>query len=330
MDLVTGASGFVGPHLVRALAMRGRVVRCLVRDRARVPELSSLGAEVMASELFDEAAFARALVGVSRVYHLAGGGKVSADGPLGLSQLRSSNVAPLEALLRAAAGLPIERIVHFSSISAMGIKLDARLDEDTPCEPKTPHEVAKLESENVALSAWKRDRLPVVVLRPSQIYGPGDVRSDIPKLVRLARHGLVPLFGAGRGLVPWVFVSDVVDAAILAAESDAAPGRVYIVSDIDSYRFGDVVSVIAKALGRKRGGFSVPDALAAPAVRALELSCRAVGWDAPFTRHRLSSLSGRRLYSVERARRELGYAPRVGLMEGMERTVRWYIERGIA
>src|SRR5258708_2433780 len=194
--------------------------------------------------------------GVERVYHLAGGGKVSTSSDEGLADLRAANVAPLDAVLRTARAAGVRRVVHFSSISAMGVRLGERLDEGSPCAPTTPHEIAKYESEQVALRAH-RDGLPVVVLRPSQIYGPGDERSEILKLVRLARYGAVPLFGGGEGLVPWVFISDVVDAALAAAERAEAPGRTYIVSDDDSYRFADVVRSIGRSLGRERGGVGI-------------------------------------------------------------------------
>jgi len=212
----------------------------------------------------------------------------------------------------------------------MGVQLDARLDEDSPCQPRTPHEIAKYESEQVALEAWRRDRVPVVVLRPSQIYGPGDVHSEIPRLARLARRGLAPLFAGGEGRVPWVFVSDVVDAAIAAAERPVAVGRTYIVSDADSYRFADVVGCMARAFGRSKGGIGVPGQLARPVIGAIERAARLVGRDPPFTLHRLASLSGRRLLSIDRARQDLDYTPRVGLDEGMVRTVRWYVDRQIA
>ena len=147
--------------------------------------------------------------------------------------------------------------------------------------------------------------------------------------MRLASRGLVPLFGGGRGRVPWVFVSDVIDATLLAAESPRAVGRTYVVSDREPYPFRDVVAAIARALGRKRGGFPVPRVLAAAGLAPLELASRALGREPPFTRHRLESICGDRLLSVERARAELGYEPRVGLAAGMERTVRWYREHGV-
>jgi nucleoside-diphosphate-sugar epimerase len=328
LDLVTGATGFVGPHLVDALASRGRRVRCLVRDRRRAAALERAGIEVVECGLVDGEALTAALRGVERVFHLAGGGKVSTASDEGLEVLRVANVASLEAVLRAARAAGVRRLVHFSSISAMGVRLGERLDEDSACKPTTPHEIAKYESERSALRAH-REGLPVVILRPSQIYGPGDERSEIVKLVRLARHGAVPLFGGGEGLVPWVFISDVVDAALAAAERDEAAGRTYIVSDDDSYRFADVVTCIGRSLGRERGGVVIPPAVAWPAVAVAEALANALGREPPFTRHRLASMTGRRLVSIERARRELGYEPKVGLEEGMDRTVRWYVARGI-
>jgi nucleoside-diphosphate-sugar epimerase len=129
--------------------------------------------------------------------------------------------------------------------------------------------------------------------------------------------------------VPWVYISDVVEAAVAAADKREALGRTYIVSDIDSYRFADVVGSIARALGRTRGGRAVPKAVAWPIIAAVEIAATALGRDPPFTRHRLASICGCRLVSIERARRELGYEPRVGLDEGIGRTVRWYLERGV-
>jgi nucleoside-diphosphate-sugar epimerase len=146
----------------------------------------------------------------------------------------------------------------------------------------------------------------------------------------MARHGVVPLFCGGEGRVPWVYVSDVVDAALAAAETPAALGRRYIVSDADSYRFADIVEAIARALGRKRGGILVPRAIAFPAIAAIEAAAAAIGKDPPFTRHRLVSMCGRRLLSIERARRELGYVPRVGMQEGLARTVRWCVDQRLA
>jgi nucleoside-diphosphate-sugar epimerase len=330
MDVVTGASGFVGPHLVRALIERGSRVRCIVRPGARVEELRLLGADVQRASLLDPEPLAALLQNANRVFHLAGGGAVSAMTEHGLAALREANVDLLRAVLRAAEVSGVKKLVHFSSISAMGVQLDVRLSEDSPCLAKTPHEIAKLESEQVALDAWKKHGVPVVVLRPAQIYGPGDVRSEIPRLVRLARRGLVPLFGRGEGRVPWVYVSDVVDAAIAAAERPEAVGRTYIVSDAESYRFADVVTAIAGALGRRRGGFIVPDALASAAISGVEVVARLFGKDPPFTRHRLSSISGKRLLSIDRAQRELGYAPRVALHDGIDRTVRWYTDNRVA
>jgi dihydroflavonol-4-reductase len=326
--LVTGATGFVGPHLVDALARRGVRVRCAVRDASRAGDLEAKGAEVLVGSLEDEAFVARAVRDVHCVFHLAGGGKVSASSAEGLATLRTANVAPVAAVLRALRGSKA-RFVHFSSISAMGVQLGERLDEYTPCRALTPHEVVKRESEEISLAEHRAHGTEVVVLRPPQIYGPGDVRSEILKLVRLVSRGAVPLFGGGQGRVPWVYIDDVVDAALLAADSGRAAGRTYIVSDRDSYRFADVVTAIAHELGRARGGIVVPRLVAALGIGAVEVLSKALGREPPFTLHRLDSICGARLLSIDRARSELGFEPKVGLAEGMRRTVRWYREQGL-
>jgi dihydroflavonol-4-reductase len=328
-DLVTGATGFVGSHLVEALLAQGRTVRCLVRDAERARPLAARGVDLLVGDAADTPTVARALRGVERVFHVAGGGRVSAMSDRGLEVLRAANVAPVDALLRAARDAALSRVVLFSSISAMGVQVGVRLDEESACRAATPHEIVKVEAEGLAAQAWREHGVPVVVLRPSQIYGPGDLRSEIPRLVRLAARGWVPLFDGGRGRVPWVYVSDVIDATLLAAASPRAPGRTYIVSDRDSRPFREVVASIARALGRGRGGVDVPKGLAALGVACVERASRALGREPPFTRHRLESICGDRLFSIERARAELGYEPRVGLDEGMTRAVRWYRDHGV-
>ena len=168
-DLVTGATGFVGSHLVEALRARGRPVRCLVREAGRGRHLAAAGAEVVAGDAADVGTVARALRGVERVFHVAGGGKVSAMSDRGLDVLRAANVAPVDALLQAARGMPLARVVVFSSISAMGVQVGVRLDEESPCRAVTPHEVVKVEAEALVARAREEHGLPVVVLRPSQI-----------------------------------------------------------------------------------------------------------------------------------------------------------------
>jgi nucleoside-diphosphate-sugar epimerase len=126
-----------------------------------------------------------------------------------------------------------------------------------------------------------------------------------------------------------VYIDDVVDAALLAADSPRASGRTYIVSDRDSYRFADVVAVIAQELGRARGGVVVPRLVAALGIGTVEAVSRALGKEPPFTLHRLESMCGARLLSIDRARSELGFEPKLGLAEGMRRTVRWYRDQGL-
>lgn len=329
MDLVTGATGFVGSHLVDALLARGRSVRCTVRDEVRGAALRERGVEALAGDLCDGAFLARATEGVERIFHVAGGGGVSTMSAEGLDVLRASNVAPVVAIGRAVRGRPLRSIVIFSSISAMGVQIGVRLDEESPCRAVTPHEIVKVEAETIALREHRDYGTPVVILRPSQIYGPGDERSEIPRLVRLAARGAVPLFGGGHGRVPWVYIADVVSATLLAGDAPQAIGRTYIVSDRESYVFRDVVAVIARELGRRRGGINVPMVLARAGIGAIEALSRAAHREPPFTRHRLDSICGDRLLSIDRARRELGYEPRVSLAEGMSTTVRWYRARGL-
>ena len=207
MDLVTGATGFVGPHLVDALVARGRRVLCLRARRAtgRVAPTGPASTSARASSS-TETRLTSAMQGVERVFHQAGGGKVSTASREGLDALRAANVAPLESVLRAARSARVRRVVHFSSISAMGVQLGRRLDESTPCRAET----CRTRWRSTRASRW-RSRRAARECRSSfsarrRIYGPGGRAIRDPQALRSPSRVSVPCpcSGGGEGRVrPW-------------------------------------------------------------------------------------------------------------------------------
>jgi len=325
--LVTGATGFVGNHLVRKLHEQGFQVRCLVRPTSIVSRLVDLGIEVTVGDIFDIKAISNAVENTDVIFHLVGGGGVSTVSSRGLAELRELNVLSLKNVLEIVKDKLVKKVVHFSSISAMGVQKGVKLTENSYCKPITPHEVAKRESEELALEYSRNLGIPVTILRPSQIYGPGDTKSEILKIARLVKKHLFPLVDGGAYYMPWVYVDDVVDCAIRAMLF-GKPGEIYNVSDKMSYTLKDIVEEIAKNIPTANGGIYIPKEAASLLARAVEIFSEVLGIEPFFTTYRIESITSNRFVSIDKATKELAYEPKINLDTGIRRTVEWYKHEG--
>jgi len=325
--LVTGGAGFVGRYLVAQLVQRGRRVRCLVRSGTAARVVADLGAEAVRGDITDPSSLAGIGEGVSEVYHLAAAGHVSAISEEAYQRFVAVNVEGTRNLLAALRNVPLHRVVHFSSTAAMGLPRVPVVDEETPCVPASPYQRSKYEGERAALAAHERDGLPVVVVRPCMIYGPGG-GGEFLKICRLVRAGVFPRLTRGRELTPAIHVRDVVAGALAAAER-GRPGEVYLLTGPESYEMHELRRLILQALGLWRPYPYVPLCLALVGAGLLE---RVARWrsQAPLvTRANLISTAYDRVFDIGRARRELGYEPQVPIAEGIYETVAWYRQEGL-
>ncbi len=326
--LVTGATGFVGSHLVRRLYEQGYQVRALVRPTSDVSAISNLDIEIVRGDAHDPKSLAVATDNVSIILNTIGGGCVSTNSRKGRDGLRDLNVVSLRNMLNVIKGRSLRMMVHFSSISAMGVQSDVQLNERSDCKPTIPHEVAKRESEEIALSHFADFKTPVTILRPSQIYGPGDTKSEILKMARLVKRHVFPLIAGGEYYMPWVYVDDVVDCAIRAMLS-GKPGEIYIVSDETSFTLRNIVEEIARSLRTKTSGIYVPKRIALLAARTSEFVSRIIETEPFFTTYRVNSVTSNRFVSIEKAAKQLAYEPKTNLQLGIRQTVEWYVGQGL-
>ena len=168
--LVTGATGFIGRHLVKALCNEGYAVRCLVRKSSKIEELEKLNVEMSFGDLFDLSSLEKAIKGVSIIFHTAG--EVYSSNPADHDEV---NVRGTKNLLDASINKQIDRIVYFSSIAATGPMVDEKilLNENAPYNPINVYGVSKHKAEVMALKSYKDYKIPVVILRLPIVYGPG-------------------------------------------------------------------------------------------------------------------------------------------------------------
>jgi nucleoside-diphosphate-sugar epimerase len=321
--LITGATGFVGGHLAEACAGRGYTVRALARAGSDTVSLENQGATLVRGDMTDPATVREAVEGADVVFHCAA--RVGDWGPV--EEYRAVNVEGLRHLLEAVKGRPLRRFVHFSTLGVYAARHHYATDESEPLPERQldGYTQSKAEAEQLALSYHKEHGVPVVVLRPGFVYGPHD-RTVLPKLLQALHEGRVRYIAGGKYAMNTIYVGNLVEAALLAAEKDGAVGQVYNLTDGDVVSKKRFIDTVADGLGAPRPRRSVPLWLARFVAWVVEGHARRRNRPTapPLTQARLKFLGLNLDFSIEKARRELGYAPRWGFDAGMAETLAWY------
>lgn len=322
--VVTGGTGFLGTHLVRALRERGCAVRVLVRpgsSKSRVNEAA--GAEVVGTELTDAAAVGRALEGATGLYHLAG--QLLRPG-VGEEDYARVHVEATRSVLGACARSPgLRAVVHCSTTGVLGPTGPEPACEDAPPSPSNVYERTKAEGERLALAIAEQHGLPLNVARPALVYGPGD--RHLAGWFRSIEAGYYRVVGSGDSLLHPIYVDDLVDGMLRC--SDAPARRVYHLVGERPVPIREMADAIARALGRRVPRGRIPRGLALAVATLLELLPLVDRGRLPLTRSRVAFMTESRAYCGCRARRELGFEPRVDLATGLRRTVEWYRAEGL-
>ena len=319
--LVTGATGFTGGHLARSLAGRGYQVRALVRDAGRAQDLAGAGIELIVGDLRDEGSLARAAGDVEVVYHIAA---LYRQARLPEAMYRDVNAVAAERVVEAASKGGARRVVHCSTVGVHGDVEHPPANEDAPLKPGDVYQVTKLEGEQRARSAASRLGMDVTIVRPSGIYGAGDRR--LLKLFRgVARRRWVTL-GSGEIYYHLTHIDDLVEGFRLCGEHPAAANRTYILAGGEVTTLNELVRLTAEAAGVRPPRLHLPVWPAWTIGALCEAVCAPFGIEPPLYRRRVDFFTKSRSFDISRARTEIGYAPRVGLRDGIRRTLEWYRE----
>jgi nucleoside-diphosphate-sugar epimerase len=317
--LVTGASGLTGRALAQRLLAEGVAVTAAVRTPAACADLAARGADVVAADLRDREALFAAARGADVVYHVAA---LYRSAGVPDRAYREVNVDGTRHLLEAAAAGGATRFVHCSTIGVHGSVEHPPADETAPFKPGDLYQETKLEAELMALAFGRERGLPVSVVRPAGIYGPGDTR--FLKLFRMIQQGRYVYLGDGTPYLHLVYIDDLVDGFLLAGSRPEAVGEAFIIAGERYVSHTELYALIAAALGVR------PPRLHLPVwpVRALgalvERVCIPLGIEPPLHRRRVDFFVKSRAFSIAKARRLLGYAPQVDLPAGIDRTIAWY------
>lgn len=330
MNLVTGASGLLGSHIVEQLRRRGRPVRVLLRRAADRAWLATQNVAFADGDLSDPASLAAACDGVTTVYHAAA--RVGDWGPW--EDFVRVSIDGTRHLIDAAIAARVRRFVHVSSISAYGHRngVGLVLDETAPLGRNvyrwSYYTRAKVEAEHIVWDRHRAGKIEVSVIRPSWIYGPRD-RTTIGRIVNLIRRGRQRLLGDGDNRLNTVYAGNVAECCILAADSPRAAGEAYNASHDGVITQRQYVNLIAQTLGCQPVTAQVPYGAAYRVAFVLECFGHLFHTSKPpmITRYGVWLMGRRSFFECTKAREQLGWQPTVTYEVGVPATVRWFLEK---
>ena len=321
--LVTGAAGFTGGHLARYLASRGESVRALVRRRDRAHGLDHQHIDVVEGDLTDRASLGRAIAGTDVVYNIAARYREAHLPPAEYHAVNAAAVATIVELAREAGA---RRVVHCSTVGVHGDIEHPPANEEAPLRPGDVYQETKVEGERLGREAAGRTGMDLVIARPTGIYGPGDRR--LFKLFGKVATRRFVMLGHGRNFYPVTYLDDLCEGFRLCAAVPAAAGRTYILGGGEVTTLRELVNATAEVAGVAPPRISLPVWPVWLAGAACEAVFTPLGMSPPIYRRRVDFFRKSRAFDISRARQELGFAPAVGLREGIRRTLYWYREHG--
>lgn len=321
--LVTGANGFVGSHLVEALLHKGYQVRCLVRKTSDLKWLSGLNVEYVYGDLADKESLKAAVAGVDLIFHSAGLTKAKSR-----DEYFKANAEGTRNLIQACVkeNPDLKRFVYVSSQAAVGPGIDEKpLNEQASCRPITYYGESKLEGEKFVLQHVSE--LPITIVRPPAVYGPRD--TDVLGFFKVANSGFRITFGLGESFITLVYVKDLVDGLILAAESPKSIGQTYFVAGDRVYSWREAFTIMGKVLEKRTIPLRIPKSLVYFLAFFSESFFRLIGKAAVLNIQKAREITQRYWgLDVSKAKAHFGFSPRFDLEKGAQETVRWYKEKG--
>jgi len=318
--LVTGGTGFTGSCLVKRLLSRGYEV--LIIDNQKgffFDELKSKGAKIYLGSITDVDLVNKVIKECEVVYHIA-----AAFRGINLPKkvYWNINIEGTRIIAESALQNKIKKFIHCSTEGVHGTIANPPADENAPIAPKDYYEYTKSKGEEV-IHKYIKKGLKAVILRPTAIYGPGDPGRFL-LLFKWVKKGFFPMFGSGETTYHPLYIENLNDAFELALKKDEANGQTYLIADEEYYSLNELVLKVAEALGVKVRIIHLPFFPLLAISYLCEGICKPLRITPPLFRRRADWYKENRGFSIEKAKRELGYIPNVDLKTGLKITADWY------
>ena len=321
---VTGGTGFTGAALVERLLRDGHSVSILDnKPGLSADQLTAAGAEITYGSVADREPVARASKGAEVVVHLAAAFRET-GAPDEL--YKTVNVDGTRIVVQEAIKAGARKLVYCSTQGVHGHIEKPPGDESSPIAPADYYQQTKYEGELV-LKEFADAPIEFTIIRPTAIYGPGDPER-FGMIFRRVKKGFFPIFGSGQTYYHPVYIDNLVDAFVLAMEQGKGVNEAYIIADNEYFSIMELVHRVAKAINAKVSTPSLPIWPLIIAGHVCEKACKPFGINPPLFPRRVDWFRQVRAFRIDKARRELGYEPAVGIDEGLKRTGEWYREHG--
>ena len=327
--LVTGGTGFIGSHLIDRLVGAGHSVLVPVRRGSNIKRLPSHGVNTSEVNLLNPADVKGLLKGVDIVFHLAsvrGSGWAYTD-----EQVWNANVGITENLLRASDD-KLKHFIYISSVSVYGHFEDGPADENRPCSPVNRYGRTKYEAERLVKEYQREKGLKTTIIRPVITYGPGDTYGMVPKLLRLINSKRYLTVGSGENRVHLIYIDDLIDGLILTISRGGGSEETFILAGEEPITINNLVRIIEKTLNRTVPEIHVPLWFAKATACLMGITYRSILLKnkEPFiTRDKIGIMTVDRAYNIVKAKKVLGFSPKVNYEDGINKTIHWFKESGL-
>lgn len=323
--LVTGATGFTGTHLVKALCAAGVKVRAIVRSTSNREALNDLPVEWVEGDVFDQQTVKRACQNVKYIFHVAAAYR---EAKISDEVYWNVHVKSTQLLVEyASQQTAFKRFVHISTVGVHGHIKSPPADESCAFSPGDQYQVTKVEAENWIRKFARDNDFPISVIRPAAIYGPGDRR--LLKVFKLAKLPIIPVLGFGcKGLYHLIHVTDLVNFMILAADHPRALGEVYICGNENPISIKDMIALISKRLNRTPRFVRLPATPFFLLGDLCELICKPLNIEPPIYRRRVAFFTKDRWFKTDKLREHTGFKAQYTNSSGIEELTDWYREAG--
>jgi len=317
--LVTGATGFTGGYLAEELVNRGYIVRALCLPDQDVKKLEKIGVEVVKGDLTKPETLSAAVEDIEIVFHIAA---IFREQDIPNHYFYDVNVGGTKNLLEASLKANVRRFVHCSTVGVQGEINNPPAKETDPYNPGDIYQRSKVEGEKLALKFFQENAIEGVVFRPVGIFGPGDLR--FLKIFKWVNSGKFKMIGNGDVLYHLTFVKDLVDGIILCGEKDEAIGEIFTLGGNEYLTLNDFVKLLANVLGVPIPKTKIPVWPVWLAGLLCEIACYPFRIHPPLYRRRVDFFIKDRAFDISKAKRLLGYNPKVDLATGLKLTADWY------
>ena len=321
--LITGASGFTGSHLTHKLVAQGVEVVAIARPTSNIKQFDDLPIEWHKGDVFDEALIEKAMTGVTHIFHMVTPFREAKSPDDGY---RKVHVTSTQLLAKAALKQPnFQRFVHVSTIGVHGHIAHPPADENYRTEPGDVYQATKLEGEEWIRAFGEESGLPVAIIRPAGIYGPGERR--LLKIYKMVAKGWVPAIGNGGNLLHFIHVDDLTDCMLVAAVHPNAIGETFICGSEKAMTFREMVDLISDYYSAPVRFVSLPGKPLFAIADLCELIFRPLGIEPPIYRRRLAFYTKDRSFDTSKIRNLLGFTPRHSDQEGLREMAQWYVDQ---